>query len=98
MAGEVGIEPTNAGIRIQCLTTWRLPIITNYCLANSLWNADPTLPHKIIQLTPIPYYMAGEVGIEPTNAEIKTQCLNRLATPHNFKLTSSSKILHRMPV
>ncbi len=28
--------------------------------------------------------MAGEVGIEPTHAEIKTQCLNRLATPHNL--------------
>ena len=25
MAGEVGIEPTNAGIKIRCLTTWRLP-------------------------------------------------------------------------
>ena len=24
-AGEVGIEPTNAGIKIRCLTTWRLP-------------------------------------------------------------------------
>src|SRR4030065_2932629 len=26
LAGEVGIEPTNAGIKIRCLTTWRLPI------------------------------------------------------------------------
>src|SRR4051812_39448287 len=25
VAGEVGIEPTNAGIKIRCLTTWRLP-------------------------------------------------------------------------
>ena len=25
LAGEVGIEPTNAGIKIRCLTTWRLP-------------------------------------------------------------------------
>ncbi len=25
MAEEVGIEPTNAGIKIRCLTTWRLP-------------------------------------------------------------------------
>ncbi len=35
MAGEVGIEPTNAEIKTQCLTTWRLPRITNYCLAKS---------------------------------------------------------------
>ena len=96
MAGEVGIEPTNAGIRIQCLTTWRLPIITNYYLASSLWNAGPISTPQNYSINP--YYMAGEVGIEPTNAEIKTQCLNRLATPHNLKLTSSSKILHRMSV
>src|SRR5512144_1564022 len=25
VAGAVGIEPTNAGIKIRCLTTWRLP-------------------------------------------------------------------------
>ena len=25
LAGEVGIEPTNAGIKIRCLTAWRLP-------------------------------------------------------------------------
>src|SRR5450759_1309178 len=25
LAGEVGIEPTKAGIKTQCLTTWRLP-------------------------------------------------------------------------
>lgn len=25
MAGEEGFEPTDAGIRIRCLTTWRLP-------------------------------------------------------------------------
>src|SRR5512138_1302185 len=25
LAGEVGIEPTNVGIKIRCLTTWRLP-------------------------------------------------------------------------
>ena len=53
MAGEVGIEPTNAGIRIQCLTTWRLPIITNYCLANSLWNAGLITTPQNFQLTPI---------------------------------------------
>src|SRR5215203_5419810 len=28
LAGEVGIEPTNAGIKIRCLTTWRLPSVT----------------------------------------------------------------------
>src|SRR3989338_11239921 len=28
LAGEVGIEPTNAGIKIRCLTTWRLPNLT----------------------------------------------------------------------
>src|SRR5690349_18095442 len=27
LAGEVGIEPTNAGIKIRCLTAWRLPKI-----------------------------------------------------------------------
>ena len=25
LAGEVGIEPTHVGIKIRCLTTWRLP-------------------------------------------------------------------------
>ena len=25
-AGEEGIEPSNAGFRVRCLTTWRLPI------------------------------------------------------------------------
>src|SRR3989304_3669924 len=41
LAGEVGIEPTNAGIKIRCLTTWRLPNnfqsstqSCNGCLAN----------------------------------------------------------------
>ena len=29
LAGEVGIEPTNAGIKIRCLTTWLHP---NYLL------------------------------------------------------------------
>ena len=26
MAGVVGFEPTNVGVRVQCLTTWRRPI------------------------------------------------------------------------
>src|SRR5665213_3421073 len=30
VAGEVGIEPTNAGIKIRCLTTWRLPSRTTW--------------------------------------------------------------------
>ncbi|EKD63702.1 MAG: hypothetical protein ACD_51C00225G0009 [uncultured bacterium] len=25
LAGEVGIEPTNGGFRVHCLTTWLLP-------------------------------------------------------------------------
>ncbi len=25
MAGEVGIEPTNDGVKVRCLTTWLLP-------------------------------------------------------------------------
>ena len=33
LAGEVGIEPTNVGIKIRCLTTWRLP---NKPLATSI--------------------------------------------------------------
>ena len=27
--GKVGIEPTNSGVKVRCLTTWRLPT-TNY--------------------------------------------------------------------
>ncbi len=49
MAGEVGIEPTNAEIKTQCLTTWRLPRITNYCFAKSCMgcrsNPCTTKPH-----------------------------------------------------
>ena len=26
LAGVVGFEPTNVGVRVQCLTTWRYPI------------------------------------------------------------------------
>ncbi len=79
MAGEVGIEPTNAGIRIQCLTTWRLPI--NYeLLSRKVFTERLSSPYlKNSQLTPV--NMAGEVGIEPTNAEIKTQCLTTWRLP-----------------
>ena len=29
LAGVVGFEPTNVGVRVQCLTAWRHPIISN---------------------------------------------------------------------
>jgi hypothetical protein len=58
LAGEVGIEPTNAGIKIRCLTTWRLPIIgfdalhmllsSQYCVANKI-SASSSLLRQIMQ-------------------------------------------------
>ncbi len=35
MAGAVGLEPTNAEIKTQCLTTWRRPICYLLLLNNT---------------------------------------------------------------
>lgn len=42
--------------------------------------ADPAFPISDSPL-PIPSDVAGAEGFEPTNAGIKTRCLNHLATP-----------------
>ena len=38
--------------------------------------------------------MAGVEGFEPSNAGIKSRCLNRLATPH-YKLDVVARLLQR---
>ncbi len=35
-AGHEGFEPTNAGVRVQCLTAWRVPI-NILCLENRIY-------------------------------------------------------------
>ena len=35
-AGHEGFEPTNAGVRVQCLTAWRVPI-NILCLENRMY-------------------------------------------------------------
>ena len=37
-AGHEGFEPTNAGVRVQCLTAWRVPNMTSLKENNSYYS------------------------------------------------------------
>ncbi len=43
MAGVAGFEPTNAGIKTQCLATWRHPIDNSKCFAFLYLSSHPSL-------------------------------------------------------
>ncbi len=60
MAGVLGFEPRNAGIKTQCLTAWRYPKRKKLTCVSSFRFGNK---------------MAGVLGFEPRNAGIKTQCL-----------------------
>lgn len=53
LAGVVGIEPTNAGIKIQCLTTWRHPKKLNLFLQEDVYLA---LQHNMLRNVMQPLY------------------------------------------
>ena len=54
MAGVAGFEPTNARIKILCLTTWRHPI--NVCLfVAGVVGLEPT---QCWSQSPMPYRLA----------------------------------------
>ena len=36
MAGVAGLEPTNDGVKVRCLTTWLYPIIKSVCYTLSV--------------------------------------------------------------
>ena len=48
----------------------------------SVYIRQATLTHKVKGIKVI-VKMAGVEGFEPSNAGIKSRCLNRLATPHH---------------
>jgi hypothetical protein len=83
MAGEVGIEPTNDGVKVRCLTAWLLPTVNmiNIIMGRSKGiepsNAGATIrcvnhfATTAIKLN----YLAGAAGIEPTLTVLETAVL-----------------------
>ncbi len=37
LAGVVGFEPTDNGVRVRCLTAWRYPIAVINCALTGRW-------------------------------------------------------------
>ena len=49
LAGVAGFEPTNAGIKIQCLTAWRHPYVSFYLfLMGRMMGIEPTTSRTTI--------------------------------------------------
>ncbi len=75
MAGVAGFEPTNARIKIWCLTTWRYPNV--YVIFSIYLLAQNILIFYTIK-------MAEVVGLEPTMTRVRVWRLTNLAIPQNM--------------
>ena len=56
MAGVAGFEPTNARIKILCLTTWRHPY--NECVRRDMAGVVGLEPTQCWNQNPMPYHLA----------------------------------------
>ncbi len=69
MAGEVGIEPTHDGVKVRCLTAWRLPNQNGGSGGNR--TPDLRVMNPSLSPTELPsrMIMVEGVGFEPTKAK-----------------------------
>ena len=74
LAGMVGLEPTNAGVKVPCLTAWLHPNIGGEKRKKRDWD-----------LLPIPFFNMGWVmGLEPTTLGTTIRCSNQLSYTHHI--------------
>lgn len=82
MAGEVGIEPTNDGVKVRCLTTWLLP---NW---GERWDSNPRVPEPqsgALTASPRPPYLnhwQGRQDSNPRHAVLETAVLPAELRPY----------------
>ena len=64
MAGIAGFEPTNATVKVWCLTAWRYPYVWG-----ERWDSNPRQPVPQTGALPTelrsPHFMVHHQGIEP---------------------------------
>ena len=89
LAGVGGIEPTNAGIKIQCLTTWRHPnkLVISRVEVCGWGGRDRT--YECWNQNPVPYHLATPQSI--TSMYSKDAGLN---LPHN-RLHNLLPLVHK---
>ena len=73
LAGMVGLEPTNAGVKVPCLTTWLHP------------NVGKMKENMGLGSPPNPMFSMGWVmGLEPTTLGTTIRCSNQLSYTHHI--------------
>ena len=76
LAGVAGFEPTNAGIKIPCLTAWRHPIDKKIWGGRQVSNLLPPEPQSgalPIELRP-PYFLVRPERLEPPTHGLEGRC------------------------
>ena len=69
----VGLEPTNAGVKVPCLTTWLHP------------NVGKMKENMGLGSPPNPMFSMGWVmGLEPTTLGTTIRCSNQLSYTHHI--------------
>ena len=82
LAGVAGFEPTNAGIKIQCLTAWRHPYRCFFIIWGGWWESNPRPQGpQSCALTnwATPAMMVRLKGFEPLTLGLEGRCSIQLS-------------------
>ena len=74
MAGVAGFEPTNAGVKVPCLTAWRHPIVSP---ARCYGKRAGTLRLSFL-------FLGWVKGLEPSTPGTTIRCSNQLSYTHQI--------------
>jgi len=91
LAGEEGIEPSNDGVKVRCLTTWLLP---NW---GERWGSNPRVPEPqsgALTTSPRPPYLRENSGTIGRGGRIRTHDM-RFWRPPFYQLNYAPATTYR---
>ena len=95
MAGVAGFEPTNAGIKIPCLTAWRYPNVLYLSKKwGERWESNPRPPGPQSGAPPIellpPFFLARLKRLELLTPALEGRCSIQLSYRRILNFVSGS--------